>query len=700
MQNKITKKPFVSVIIPVYNTEKYINKCIDSVLNQTLNNIEIILIDDGSTDNSFEIMQQYKIKDDRIKITRQKNLYAGVARNNGLKHAIGEYVYFLDSDDFITKKCLEKTYINAKNNNADIVLFNCSIYNENLGEYKKHCFLNIKNISKPVFNVFDCPDEIFKCTNPGAMTKLYRRDFIKDNNLLFSTYKTSNDIYFTSISLVLAKVISIVNEDLVIYRENSQTSVQKNIDTTDNIINALNDIKKKLHEINLYNVIEKSYIYRSITSIIYTLGIIDCNSKNLFIKKLYDSFFIENNIINLKKEYYIDCNSYFRLKEYLSQYNFYNKYFKYDVIQKNIIKNAVLNPIVSVIIPVYNVEKYLVECIESIRKQTLSNIEIIFINDGSTDLSLEIIQEYVKKDKRISIYSQNNCGLSIARNLGLKVAKGKYIYFIDSDDLLDENALKDLYTKSENENLDLVLFNAETFADDASDTLQKELAERTKDYFIRNYNYNKIYKGIDIFNLMQINKDYISSACLLFARADLYINNNINFIERIIHEDESFTFQTILLANKVGYINKKYYKRRYRSCSIMTSEKSFENVYGYFKNILSMIEFLSKNNEFCCKNTINYILNLQNSALILYKKINLVEKNNYLILDTLEKILFFINIIHNINIIDEKNKKINDLNYKISHLNNSISFRIGRYITYFPRKIRNFILIIKNIIYK
>lgn len=698
MQNK-EKKPFISVIIPVYNTEKYINKCIDSVLNQTLNNTEIILIDDGSTDRSFEIMQRYKTKNDRIKIIRQKNLYAGVARNNGLKYATGEYVYFLDSDDFITPKCLEKTYIHAKNTNADIVLFNCSIYNENLGEYKKHCFLNVKNISKSVFNVFDYPNEIFKCTNPGAMTKLYRRDFIDENNLLFSKYKTSNDIYFTSISLVLARVISIVNEDLVVYRENSQTSVQKRIDTTDNIINALNDIKEKLYEKKLYNIVEKSYIYRSIASIIYTLEIIDYKSKNIFIKKLYDKFFIKNNIINLKKEYYIDYNSYCKLKEYLCQYSFYNKYFKYSAIQKIIVKNKVLNPIVSVIIPIYNVEKYLVECIESIRKQTLNNIEIICINDGSTDLSLEIIKEYAKRDKRISIYSQNNCGLSIARNLGLKIAKGKYIYFIDSDDLLDENALKDLYTKSENENLDLVLFNAETFADDASNASQKEFAEMTKNYFIRNYNYNKIYKGIDIFNLMQINKDYISSACLLFARADLYYNNNIHFIERIIHEDESFTFQTILIANRVGYINKKYYKRRCRSCSIMTSKKSFENVYGCFKNTLSMIDFLSKNNIFCCKNTIKYVLNLQNSALNLYEKINSIEKNNYLVLDTLEKILFYMNIIHNKNIIDVKNKEINYLNDKLSHLNNSISFKIGRYITFFPRKIRNVIFNVKNIFF-
>lgn len=257
--------------------------------------------------------------------------------------------------------------------------------------------------------------------------------------------------------------------------------------------------------------------------------------------------------------------------------------------------------------------------------------------------------------------------------------------------------MKDLYTKSEEQNLDLVLFNAETFADTSS---QGKNVEKTRNYYIRNCNYNKIYRGIDIFNLMQNNRDYISSACLLFARNNLYINNNIHFINKVLHEDEAFTFQTILLAEKVGYINKQYYKRRYRNCSIMTSKKTFENVYGYFKNILFMINFLSINNTFYCKNTINYIINLKNSALNLYSKIDLIEKNNYLVLESQEKILFYINIVHDSNMIDIKNKEINIINYNLSCINKSISFRIGRYITYIPRKIRSFLFNIKKILYK
>ena len=105
----------------------------------------------------------------------------------------------------------------------------------------------------------------------------------------------------------------------------------------------------------------------------------------------------------------------------------------------------VKSPLVSVIIPVFNVEEYLEECINSILRQTLTDIEIICINDGSTDSSPDILKKYAEQDRRITVYSQDNCGLSAARNLGMRAARGRYTYFIDSDDWLERDALRDLY---------------------------------------------------------------------------------------------------------------------------------------------------------------------------------------------------------------------------------------------------------------
>lgn len=115
--------PLVSVIVPVYNAERHLTECISSICNQTLQNIEIILVDDGSTDSSLSIINEFAGKDNRIKVLHQNRRFAGVARNHGLQYAQGEYVIFLDADDFFDKTLLENAYYTAHINDADIVLF-------------------------------------------------------------------------------------------------------------------------------------------------------------------------------------------------------------------------------------------------------------------------------------------------------------------------------------------------------------------------------------------------------------------------------------------------------------------------------------------------------------------------------------------------------------------------------------------------
>ena len=118
----------VSVILPVYNASDYLHQCMDSIVGQTLKDIEIICVDDGSTDNSLDILKEYEQKDKRVKVIQQKNAGAGAARNNGLSIATGEYLSFLDSDDFFEPDMLEKAYEKAKGSNAQIVVFRSDQY--------------------------------------------------------------------------------------------------------------------------------------------------------------------------------------------------------------------------------------------------------------------------------------------------------------------------------------------------------------------------------------------------------------------------------------------------------------------------------------------------------------------------------------------------------------------------------------------
>ena len=112
----------ISVVIPVYNTQNYLNECIDSVLNQSFKDFEIICINDGSTDNSLSILSDYEVSDERIKVISQQNRGLGASRNEGLKLAQGEYVLFLDSDDYLTPDALEKLYNQAYANDLDLIL--------------------------------------------------------------------------------------------------------------------------------------------------------------------------------------------------------------------------------------------------------------------------------------------------------------------------------------------------------------------------------------------------------------------------------------------------------------------------------------------------------------------------------------------------------------------------------------------------
>lgn len=371
------------------------------------------------------------------------------------------------------------------------------------------------------------------------------------------------------------------------------------------------------------------------------------------------------------------------------------------------IELRVKSPLISVIIPVFNVEEYLEKCINSILRQTLTDIEIICIDDGLTDSSPDILKKYAEQDRRIAVYSQNNCGISAARNLGMRAARGRYTYFIDSDDWLERDALRNLYDRAEKDQLDLLLFDAEAFTDDPS---LNTIVETVKNYYIRNKHYNKIYKGVDILNEMFKNNDFCACVYMMLARTDFYRKNNIKFIEKIFHEDEPFTFQAIASAKRVTHINNLYYKRRYRKNSIMTMNKKFLHTYGYFKSYLFMSDFAKTNKNIEYNFITGKALLLLNSSILIYGQLDPSERNKYLNLDYYERILFRILVVESFNqrnavsserdaaaaerdmTARDRDRAVTErdcLREQMTCLVNSVSFRAGRFITFVPRTIRD-----------
>lgn len=266
-RNKNLRKrsmPKISVIIPVYNVEKYLRECLDSIVNQTLKDIEIICVDDGSTDKSLEILQEYKRKDDRFVILQQRHSGAGAARNHGIKLAEGKYIQFLDSDDYFEPTLLEELYTRAESFDSDLTV--CSSRkvddNGNITETRSPNFpINIDKVPmEQVFNRQDFKDEIFCLLIPVVWNKLIKKSFLEEKHLEFPQLTIYEDIAFMHSVVACANRIVAFNKELINYRFNRPGSlVSTRSSHTINAIKSCICLKKFLEERDLFSELETAY---------------------------------------------------------------------------------------------------------------------------------------------------------------------------------------------------------------------------------------------------------------------------------------------------------------------------------------------------------------------------------------------------------------------------------------------------------
>ncbi len=212
--------PKVSVIMPVYNVIDYLEGTLKSVANQSLKDIEIICVDDGSNDGSDKILDEFAARDARFKIIHQQNQYAGVARNNGLAVATGKYVVFWDSDDIFKINALEKLYVEAERTNAEIVVCSANRYDEDKDkEIRTALYLNEPLLpEKRPFSREDMGAYIFNFSTNVPWNKFYLRSFIEEHELRFEARRQANDTYFVIMAYYYAKRISTVSDKLMLYR--------------------------------------------------------------------------------------------------------------------------------------------------------------------------------------------------------------------------------------------------------------------------------------------------------------------------------------------------------------------------------------------------------------------------------------------------------------------------------------------------
>ena len=516
--------PKVSVIVPIYNAEKYLGQCLDSILMQTLENIEVLCIDDGSSDGSLSILQTYAMFDGRLKIITQENAGAGVARNNGLKSAHGEYITFVDADDFIEAETLEKMVAKAEEDQSDIVIAGIHQFNDALKERSCSIMITEEHLKQSPAKPEDFGKDLFSIAPYPIYTKLIRQDLIKRKNLMFDeSVRFAEGYLFDVCALTGAKKISLLKDCLTYYRINHPTSTyflsEKNFpDALKAMSHCYTTLKKETGE------------------------------------KFLDAFTAP---VRRLLEYMLTFCSPKKTRENLA---LIQKEFPKEMFSKVFLHSHPID--VSIIIPVYNAAEFLPKCLESCINQTLKNIEIICVDDGSTDNSLEVLKQYAQKDNRIIVLHQENQRQSIARNTAMNVARGKYLQFLDADDFLALDASECLFLYSNLLNLDMCQLNAIHFGKAVPGGEMEDCCHLKWRLVIE--------KAVLTWKEL-VNFPYLGvAACLTFYDHDFLIKNKIRWInKKIAYEDTPFFIESILKAKRFGALNVPlYYRSRHTGSTI------------------------------------------------------------------------------------------------------------------------------------
>jgi len=465
------KKELISIIVSVYNTEKYIAKCLDSLLSQTYSKIEIIIVNDGSLDGSQTILEQYQKKDSRIILLKnEKNMGLAYSRNLALEKCKGKYVGFIDSDDYVDSNYYEQLYQAILNDKSDIAICDIKSIYENSGAFVVTLGCNPKETGKISY--------IHTGLAASACNKLFKRHLFLEAP--FAIGKVNEDVAVIIPLLVNAFKISYVSQVYYYYvqREDSiqnSTFSEKKFDIFDGVQATLQKIQgcedeSRIAEALIFNQIILWFLYefpkipKGKTRIRYFKQFYQ---KSKAFSLLQNSFYREFlKQIGKKTRYFyqmllfLECHRFYHLVDFLiSFYGFYKKQFQTvflpDYSLDDLVCFAKQNQTyaqqvsISVVVPNYNYESFLLERIGSILKQHVRIQELILLDDCSTDQSVILLdqianclQPYLNVQR---VYNSKNSGIPFRQwAKGFQLAKGDYVWICEADDYCEEHLLEEL----------------------------------------------------------------------------------------------------------------------------------------------------------------------------------------------------------------------------------------------------------------
>lgn len=616
-------KPKVSVVIPVYNVEQYLRECLDSVVGQSLKDIEIICVNDGSTDGSLDILKEYASQDDRIAVIDKANAGYGAAMNDGLRAASGEYVAFLESDDAIVPHAYERLSDLADAHGVDIIKGN---YYNLIGsgsdrELEEKPLTSIKErygkSFRPLSEKWSFYIPMMNCLG------LFRLSFLRRNAILHNETPGAahQDMGFWFQTLCCADSMCLVDEPFYMYRQDNANSSMKDDTTAMLTLGEYDSMLDFLgRRCSLMEEALDVYSHRKYGSCMFAYSTSELSLKLPFLRALSESYAEEKRAGHLALSRFSvsekeglnwileDPDAYYlsSLKQECEVSRKALGVLKSEIVRLNcVIENqrkglegtssraldsddADSNPLVSVVIPVYNAGPYLEKCLDSVLGQACGSLEVICVDDGSTDDSAEILARYKERDSRIVVLSQENCGQSVARNKGLAVARGKYIQFVDSDDELAPGALKDLCWRMQADELDMLFFDGDVLLDTFAGLGE---SGRLRNPYARKRSYGNAISGADM--LVRMSKDdvYRVSPCMVMLDRRYLSSIRASFPEYMVFEDNVFMARTLISASRVSHVNERYYLRRFRDGSTTTSEITAYHVQSYFRAYLELLKF-------------------------------------------------------------------------------------------------------------
>lgn len=312
--------PKVSVIIPVYNVEKYLSACLKSVCEQTLHDIEIICVDDGSKDHSLDILRGWQNKDNRIRIFQQQNSGAGTARNLGMREATGEYLSFLDSDDVFEADLLKTMTDRADQDKADVVVCRADQFDTLTGQHNPIDWSIREDLLPPhiPFKSQDVKRNFFELFVWWPWDKLFRKKYIDQTGLQFQSLRTTNDLFFVCAATLLAPRISYVNDVLVHQRINVKSSLSRTREKSwNNYLKALVALKDFMIEKNIYMRFEQDFINYSLNFSLWHLDTMEGHSYTLLYQALKDKWFQKLGILTHEINFFYRPENFNRVQEML-----------------------------------------------------------------------------------------------------------------------------------------------------------------------------------------------------------------------------------------------------------------------------------------------------------------------------------------------------------------------------------------------